>query len=115
MLTITGASGTLSRAVSVTLVKTPTALAITATSLPAGKVNKLYSATVKATGGILPYEWRIASGALPPGLTLNASTGVISGTPPTTTKPGSYSFTVSVSDGATQMATQAFSIRITKK
>ena len=49
---------------------------------------------------------------MPPGLALGTSTGTISGTP---TKPANYSFTVSVSDGATHMATQAFSIRITKK
>lgn len=111
-LAITGTSGTLSKTASVTLVKTPTALAFTTTSLPAGTVNGPYSATVKSTGGASPYTWKIVSGALPPGLTLGASTGTISGLP---TKPGNYSFTVSVSDGATQVATQAFSIRITKK
>jgi len=111
-LTITGASGTLSSTASATLVKTPPALAITTTSLPAGTVNRPYSAPVKSTGGASPYTWKIVSGALPPGLALGPSTGTISGTP---TKPANYSFTVSVSDGATHMATQAFSIRITKK
>ena len=111
-LAITGASGTLSSTASVTLVKTPPALAITATSLPAGTVNRPYSAPVKSTGGASPYTWKIVSGTLPPGLALGPSTGTISGTP---TKPANYSFTVSVSDGATHMATQAFSIRITKK
>ncbi len=94
---------------------TPTApLTITTTTLPAGRVNRSYSATVQVTGGTLPYTWKIASGALPPGLTLGASTGTISGTP---TKPGSYSFTVSVSDSATpaQAASKAFSIKITRK
>jgi hypothetical protein len=92
---------------------TPTApLTITTTTLPAGRVNRSYSATVQVTGGTLPYTWKIASGALPPGLTLGASTGTISGTP---TKPGSYSFTIAVADGATQTATRAFSIKITRK
>jgi len=93
---------------------TPTAaaLTITTTSLLAGTVGRTYGATVQATGGTTPYTWSIASGALPPGLTLGASTGTISGTP---TKPGSYSFTISVSDGATQTATQALSIKITRK
>ena len=92
---------------------TPTTpLTITTTTLPAGRVNRSYSATVQVTGGTLPYTWKIASGALPPGLTLGASTGTISGTP---TKPGSYSFTIAVADGATQTATRAFSIKITRK
>lgn len=91
---------------------TPSGPTITTTSLPAGKVNRTYSSTVQATGGTLPYTWRIASGGLPPGLLLGSSTGTISGTP---TKPGSFSFTISVADGATQTATQALSIKITRK
>lgn len=94
---------------------TPAApLTITTTTLPAGRVNRSYSATVQVTGGTLPYTWKIASGALPPGLALGASTGTISGTP---TKPGNYSFTISVSDSATpaQAASKAFSIKIARK
>lgn len=91
---------------------TPSGPTITTTSLPAGRINQFYSATVQATGGTLPYTWRIASGALPRGLTLAPSTGTISGTP---TKQTTFSFTISVSDGATQTATQALSIKITRK
>jgi hypothetical protein len=40
-----------------------------------------YSNTLAVTGGIAPYTWSITSGTLPSGLTLNPSTGVISGTP----------------------------------
>lgn len=40
-----------------------------------------YSNTLKVTGGTPPYNWSITSGSLPSGLTLNSSTGVISGTP----------------------------------
>jgi hypothetical protein len=94
---------------------TPTApLTITTTLLPAGRLNRSYSATIKATGGALPYAWTIASGTLPPGLILGASTGTMSGTP---TRTGTYSFTVSVSDSSTprQTASRAFSITISKK
>jgi len=94
---------------------TPTApLTITTTSLLAGRLNRSYTANVQATGGALPYTWTIASGALPPGLSLGASTGTISGTP---TRTGTYSFTVSVSDSATatQTASKAFSIRISRR
>jgi len=40
-----------------------------------------YSNTLHATGGTPPYNWSISSGSLPSGLTLNSSTGEISGVP----------------------------------
>jgi uncharacterized repeat protein (TIGR03803 family) len=70
-------------------------LSITTASLPSGKVDVSYSATLTATGGLPPYTWGIISGNLPTGLTLNAGTGVISGKPKT---PGTFNFTVQVSD-----------------
>jgi len=91
---------------------TPAGLTITTTSLPVGRVNGTYSATVQTMGGSLTYTWQIASGGLPPGLILGSSTGTISGTP---TKAGSFSFTISVVDGAAQTATQALAIKITRK
>jgi hypothetical protein len=96
---------------------TPTAAApptITTTSLPAGRISAPYSATLQASGGVLPYTWRIASGALPSGLALNPSSGTISGTP---TKVANFSFTVEVSDSSspTQTATRAMNIKISKK
>jgi Putative Ig domain/Fibronectin type III domain len=96
---------------------TPTAAApatITTTSLPAGRFSAPYTATLQASGGVQPYTWRIASGALPSGLALNPSSGTISGTP---TKVANFSFTVEVSDSSspTQTATKAMTIKISKK
>ena len=70
-------------------------LSITTSSLPAGAVGTAYSQTLLASGGIPPYTWRIASGSLPAGLSLNSSTGVISGTP---TLAVSSTFVVEVED-----------------
>lgn len=62
---------------------------------PNGTVGTAYSHGMVADGGDPPYTWAIVGGALPPGLTLNTSTGVISGTP---TAPGRFTFTVQVTD-----------------
>ena len=69
---------------------TGTAPTITTTSLPNGTVSQTYSATLEATG-TSPITWSVSSGSLPSGLSLNSSTGVISGTP---TSSGSYTFSV---------------------
>jgi uncharacterized protein (TIGR03437 family) len=58
-------------------------LVITTTRLPPASVGISYSATVSATGGMLPYMWSVNSGQLPSGLTLDPSTGAISGIPTT--------------------------------
>lgn len=63
-------------------------LAITATPVTTGTVNVAYAGfTVSADGGAGSYLFTIAAGALPDGITLDVSTGVVSGTP---TTPGVY-------------------------
>jgi len=84
-------------------------LTITTTSLSEGTVNQSYSATLEATGGIPSYTWSIISGSLPEGLSLNSSTGEISGTP---LIEGISNFTVQVTDSASNQATQELSITI---
>ncbi|HEX4094086.1 MAG TPA: fibronectin type III domain-containing protein [Trebonia sp.] len=76
---------------------------------PAGEVSVGYSDQLTATGGTGALTWSVSSGSLPPGLTLNPSTGLLSGTP---TTAGSYAFTVKVTDAAGGSATQATSVTI---
>jgi hypothetical protein len=68
-------------------------------------IGKHYTAAaLKATGGTTPYTWKVTTGKLPKGLTLNATTGVISGTvkkSATAPAPGPYPFTVTVTDSTT--------------
>ena len=54
-----------------------------------------------ANGGVGPYTWSVSSGALPPGVAFNASTGALSGTP---TTAGSYSFQVVSIDSASRVS-----------
>jgi len=85
------------------------ALAIVTSSLPSGTVSGAYSATLQAAGGTAPYTWGIQTGSLPTGLSLNASTGAIVGTPSVS---GTSNFTAIVQDAVTATATKALSIVI---
>jgi Bacterial Ig-like domain (group 3) len=89
------------------------ALAITTTRLANAKANTAYTATLTATGGTPPYTWAITAGSLPPGMSLNASTGVISGTDFTQT--GKFSFTVTVTDQAGATASKSLTLSVTGK
>jgi hypothetical protein len=66
--------------------------------LLAGTVGTNYGTTLLASGGTGALSWSVVSGALPVGLTLNSSTGVISGTP---TTQGTSTFTIRVQDSGT--------------
>ena len=69
------------------------------------------SATVTATGDN-PITYAIQSGTLPGGLSLNTSTGVISGTESGATATTEYSFTIRASDAQSQTADRAFTMTI---
>ena len=81
---------------------------ITTGTLPDGKVGEAYSQTLTATG-TAPITWSI-DGGLPAGLSLNADTGEISGTP---TADGTAKFTVKATNSAGSN-TKELSITITK-
>jgi predicted small secreted protein len=74
-----------------------TGLEITTRQLRGGDVGQAYSGHLSATGGAQPYAWSIVLGQLPPGLSLNAATGAIVGTPK---QAGTFSFTAEVKDSS---------------
>jgi hypothetical protein len=88
----------------------PTApLVISSFAFHSGEVGLSYSAvSLGATGGLAPYSWSLASGSLPPGLTLSSG-GVVSGS---NTSSGTFSFTLKVSDagGATVLQKGAITV-----
>lgn len=76
-----------------------TAPKITTTDLPNGTVDTAYSQTLTADG-TAPITWRITDGSLPDGLSLNESTGEISGTPTAETAEKDFTFTVTAENSA---------------
>lgn len=101
------AQATVQAKLSIVVVVAP--IAVTTASLPGGTLGLAYSQTLGASGGTPPYSWAVTSGSLPAGLTLAASTGVISGSP---TASGTASFTVTVTDSANTSASKPLSIAI---
>lgn len=81
---------------------------ITSSAPPDGVIGTPYSSTVTSSGIPTP-SYTVTSGALPPGLTLDSTTGVISGTP---TAPGSFTFVVTASNGTAPDASAQYTITI---
>jgi uncharacterized repeat protein (TIGR03803 family) len=94
---------------SCSIVVSPAALTLSGPTATA-QVGIAYSSVLNAAGGVAPYTFSITGGALPPGLTLNTSTGAITGTPTTV---GTYNFTAQVVDSKGNTATASCSIVVT--
>ena len=88
-------------------------LAITGTPVLTATAGTAYAGfTVTATGGTPAYSYSVASGSLPSGITLNSSSGVVSGTP---SVAGTYaSIVLRVTDAVSATADLAsFTITVT--
>ena len=108
VITATTHDGLFTASCTVTVNAPATAPNIITDTLPDGKVGEAYSQTLTANG-TAPITWSI-DGGLPAGLSLNADTGEISGTP---TAEGTATFTVKATNSAGSN-TKELSITITK-
>jgi hypothetical protein len=72
------------------------------TTLPDAPYGVPYSATFTASGAS-PVTWSVTSGSLPGGLSLDPSTGVLSGSP---SQGGTFTFVVTVSSGSLSAGAQ---------
>jgi hypothetical protein len=89
------------------------AIAVSPTSLANAQVARAYRQTVSASGGTAPYTYSVLAGTLPTGLSLNASSGVVSGAP---TAAGAFNFTIKAADstsgGSAAFAVQAYAVTV---
>ncbi|MBM3091427.1 hypothetical protein GFB56_11435 [Ensifer sp. T173] len=83
----------------------------TGTALTAGTVGSAYSQTISASGGVGAFTYVVSSGAVPDGLSLNATTGTISGTP-TAGAFGTANFTVTATAATSGSASATYSIEV---
>ena len=99
------------KALTITIAAAP--LSVTTTGLPAGEVGLAYTgAFLQTTGGTPPVTWTASPTTLPAGLSLNASTGAITGTP-TVAATTPFTFTATDSSVPTaQTASKLLSIPI---
>jgi len=97
-----------------TLVIAPPTISLPATPLADGTLGAAYSAAITpASGGTAPYSYAVTAGALPGGVTLNAATGALTGTP---SALGTFNFSITATDSSTgtgpYTATQAYAITV---
>jgi hypothetical protein len=102
-------------------------LSMTGSTLDPGTVGSLYSATLSASNGVPPYTYTVASGSLPPGLTLttnatpqgggpnSATIGTTSGTSgmnESPTQAGVFNFVIQATDALGEVATGTYNITV---
>ncbi len=90
-----------------TIVTLPPPLELMTSALPNGQQGAQFNYQLTATGGKPPYIWAVAAGALPTGLSLNPTSGVISGA---AAAAGSFNFTIEVKDFESRSTRKALSL-----
>lgn len=84
--------------------------AISTTVLANGYLGLPYTQSLVTENGDPPYVWSLPDGLPPPGVSLGASTGMLTGTP---TEVGTFYFTVRAMEKGGQSATRSYSLTIT--
>jgi len=92
-----------------TLTTSAPTITVSPTTLIAATVGAAYSQTATASGGAAPYSYALTAGALPAGLSMNSSTGAITGTP---TAGGTFNFTVTATDANSYTGSRAYSLTV---
>ncbi|MEK6304375.1 MAG: putative Ig domain-containing protein [Acidobacteriota bacterium] len=94
----------------ITITVGPPVLTITTGAIPAAQKGAAFTFQLAAAGGKPPYKWALTTGALPAGLLLSGTTGVIAGTP---LAVGGFGFTVDVTDSDSHSFRKALSLTVT--
>jgi Putative Ig domain len=85
------------------------ALDIKVDALPPAYIGEAYTATIRAVGGLTPYQYKLDKGTLPPGLSLQG--GEIRGTP---SEKGDFTFTITASDGNLSKTFEEYNLSVTE-
>ena len=88
----------------------PTGRLVWPSTFPNGKVGTTYSAHLLSKGGKAPFHWKITSGKLPPGLSINPGTGTVTGKP---SAKGTFKCVVHVTDSEAHPQSANISVSIT--
>ncbi|MGH7185894.1 MAG: putative Ig domain-containing protein, partial [Pseudomonadota bacterium] len=89
----------------------PTQCTVGPSALPGGTIGTAYSQTLTAAGATAPIAFSVSAGILPPGLSLNGTTGQLAGTP---AQVGVYRFTVSAAGANGLTCSQAYELAVTQ-
>jgi large repetitive protein len=76
---------------------------------PSSEVGIRFGKTFTATGGSGTYTWALVSGALPPGVALDATRGTITGTPETA---GNFAFALTATDSEGRVANASAALTV---
>ena len=107
--TATNAQGSSSASVTVTVSPPTLAFTPSAGALAGGMVGTAYRQTITVAGGVAPYGYAVSPNSLPAGLSLDPTTGAITGTP---TASGSFGFTISATDSYGARGTVNYSLAV---
>ncbi len=90
------------------IIAAPT-IAVNPSTIPGAMVGAAYSQTFTGSGGTGPYTFLITAGALPAGLSLNGTTGALTGTP---TAAGGFNFTLTAADNFNFTGSQPYTLTV---